>query len=279
MRVRDDLATMFCKRVATKVKKAKTELEEIRLAEREITEALIGNYRTVLKDIDADGPAQLALAKAAEMTAGTRAALEGLDEEASASEVVRRLGGKVSPALLAFVKDDPFGRYVITTFVKGTNMGPYEAARHIPGVSGHELSYTANRHFSIALLNEAIVHNALDIAEIVRQLLEEGWEISLPRGPGPHLTVPGGTHQPVRRVQHTRTRHPARGVRDGTRRRLHPAARAGPNGHGLRSGRLNAEGICDVRHHAHRPMPLPRRARLCRRSECRPRGPARSRHL
>ncbi|MFD3415892.1 Tn3 family transposase [Streptomyces cyaneofuscatus] len=36
---------------------------------------------------------------------------------------------------------DPFGRYVLTTFVKGTNMGPYEAAKHIPGVSGHELSY------------------------------------------------------------------------------------------------------------------------------------------
>lgn len=55
----------------------------------------------MLKDIDADGPAQLALAKAAEMTAETRAALEGLDEEASADEVVRRLSGKVSPALLA----------------------------------------------------------------------------------------------------------------------------------------------------------------------------------
>ncbi|MEU6010127.1 hypothetical protein [Streptomyces sp. NPDC047453] len=80
------------------------ELEEIRLAEREITETLIGNYRTVLKDIDADGPAQLALAKAVEMTAETRTALEGLDEEASADEAVRRLGGKVSPALLAFVK-------------------------------------------------------------------------------------------------------------------------------------------------------------------------------
>ncbi len=66
--------------------------------------------------------------------------------------------------------DDPFGRYVITTFVKGTNMGPYEAARHIPGVSGHELSYTANRHFSIALLNEAIAdlvnaHARLDISQ------------------------------------------------------------------------------------------------------------------
>jgi hypothetical protein len=39
MRLRDDLATMFCKRVATKIKKAKAELEEIRLAEREIVEA------------------------------------------------------------------------------------------------------------------------------------------------------------------------------------------------------------------------------------------------
>ncbi|MFJ4806748.1 transposase [Streptomyces murinus] len=66
--------------------------------------------------------------------------------------------------------DDPFGRYVLTTFVKGTNMGPYEAARHIPGVSGHELAYTANRHFSIVLLNEAIAdlvnaHAHLDISQ------------------------------------------------------------------------------------------------------------------
>ncbi|MFE0061391.1 transposase [Streptomyces sp. NPDC059003] len=65
---------------------------------------------------------------------------------------------------------DPFGRYVLTTFVKGTNMGPYEAAKHIPGVSGHELSYVANRHFSITLLNEAIAdlvnaHARLDISQ------------------------------------------------------------------------------------------------------------------
>jgi hypothetical protein len=64
---------------------------------------------------------------------------------------------------------DPFSRYVITTFVNGTNMGPYEAARHINGVSGHELSATANRHFSIAKLNQAIAdvvnaHAQLDMA-------------------------------------------------------------------------------------------------------------------
>ncbi|MEU0679932.1 Tn3 family transposase [Streptomyces albogriseolus] len=104
MRVRDDLATMFCKRVATKIKKAKEELEEIRLAEGEIVEALIGNYRTVLKNIDADGPAQEAVQKAASMTAEVRQALEGLDDEASVDEVAQRLDGKVSPAVLAMAK-------------------------------------------------------------------------------------------------------------------------------------------------------------------------------
>ncbi|WP_094792137.1 Tn3 family transposase [Streptomyces kasugaensis] len=104
MRVRDDLATMFCKRVAMKIKKAKAELEEIRLAEREITEALIGNYRTVLKHIDEGGPAQEALERAAAMTAEARQALEGLDEEASVDEVAKRLEGRVSPAVLALVK-------------------------------------------------------------------------------------------------------------------------------------------------------------------------------
>ncbi|MEH0573897.1 transposase [Streptomyces sp. B21-108] len=104
MRVRDDLATMFCKRVAMKTKKAKSELEEIRLAEREIVEALIGNYRTVLKSIDEGGPAQEALEKAKAMTAEVRAALEGLDEAAPADEVARRLEGRVSPAVLALAR-------------------------------------------------------------------------------------------------------------------------------------------------------------------------------
>ncbi|MGW0857842.1 DUF4158 domain-containing protein [Streptomyces sp. NPDC002690] len=106
MRVRDDLATMFRERVALKIKKAKVELEEIRLAEREIVEALIGNYRTgtALKDIDEGGPAQAALEKAAAMTAEVRAALAGLDEQAPADEVARRLEGRVSPVVLALAR-------------------------------------------------------------------------------------------------------------------------------------------------------------------------------
>ena len=56
MRARDDLATMFCKRVAMKVKTAKTELEEIRQRQRAMVEALVGNFRTLLGQIDPAAP-------------------------------------------------------------------------------------------------------------------------------------------------------------------------------------------------------------------------------
>ncbi|MEU9797037.1 DUF4158 domain-containing protein [Streptomyces sparsogenes] len=46
MRARDDLTTMFCKRIALQVKRAKAELESIREQQQAIVEALIGNYRT-----------------------------------------------------------------------------------------------------------------------------------------------------------------------------------------------------------------------------------------
>ncbi|MEV8061815.1 Tn3 family transposase [Streptomyces antimycoticus] len=65
---------------------------------------------------------------------------------------------------------DPFGRSVLTTFVGGINMTFAEAARHISGVSAHELSAITNRHLSVEKINEAIadVVNAfmrLDLAK------------------------------------------------------------------------------------------------------------------
>ena len=55
MRARDDLAEMLCKRMAAIVKKARAELEEIRLRQRETSERLIGTYRTVPEHLDPDG--------------------------------------------------------------------------------------------------------------------------------------------------------------------------------------------------------------------------------
>lgn len=51
---------------------------------------------------------------------------------------------------------NPLLRYVLTTFTYGCNLGPAQAARHIRGVSAHELGATANRHFTIEKLNQAI---------------------------------------------------------------------------------------------------------------------------
>ena len=51
---------------------------------------------------------------------------------------------------------DAFFRYVLTTFTYGSNLGPAQAARHIAGVSAHELGATARRHVTIGKLNSAI---------------------------------------------------------------------------------------------------------------------------
>ncbi|WP_371098396.1 hypothetical protein [Streptomyces sanglieri] len=64
MRARDDVATMFCKRMAAKAKKAREELAEIHRQQQEIVERLISNYRTLLQQVDQEGPAQRARARA-----------------------------------------------------------------------------------------------------------------------------------------------------------------------------------------------------------------------
>ncbi|MBA8953172.1 hypothetical protein HNR61_004822 [Actinomadura namibiensis] len=70
MRARDDLAEMLCKRVAANLKRAKAELEDIRVRQREVSERLIGTYRGVLEHLDphaAEGAdAELAARRAVE---------------------------------------------------------------------------------------------------------------------------------------------------------------------------------------------------------------------
>jgi hypothetical protein len=102
---------------------------------------------------------------------------------------------------------DPFGRYIITTFVNGTNMGPYEAARHIAGVSGHELSMAANRHFSTPKLNEAIA----DIVNARAKLgLSRAWgDGTTAAADGTHMdtylnNLLAETFRPVRQIQRYR---------------------------------------------------------------------------
>ena len=51
---------------------------------------------------------------------------------------------------------DPLGRYCMAVFTGDVNIGPYDAARHIAGVSARELSMVRNRHIDLKKLNSAI---------------------------------------------------------------------------------------------------------------------------
>ncbi|MEU0632244.1 Tn3 family transposase, partial [Streptomyces sp. NPDC005989] len=139
MRARDDLTTMFCKRMAGKAKKAREELEEIRRQQQEIVERLVANYRTLLQQVDVGGPAQSARAKAAALTKQALDALEGLDEESSAAEAVAKLEGRVSPALLTLAEGlmvQANGLASLTAAVEG--LGGFDAQyAQIERVSAH----------------------------------------------------------------------------------------------------------------------------------------------
>ena len=75
-KARDDVAEMFCRRVATLTKRARVELQALKEQHRAVTERLIANYRAVLERIDPDGPvgaqqqAALEAARAAVQAAG-----------------------------------------------------------------------------------------------------------------------------------------------------------------------------------------------------------------
>jgi hypothetical protein len=50
---------------------------------------------------------------------------------------------------------NPLVRYAVTTFTYGSLMGPAQAARHMRGISAHELGATFIRHFTIEKLDYA----------------------------------------------------------------------------------------------------------------------------
>ena len=94
----------------------------------------------------------LALEEALKERMPERTLLEILARTAYWLEWWRRFGpaSGSDPKLAA-----PLLRYVLTTFTYGANMGPAQAARHIRGVSAHELGATAARHFTTDKLNLA----------------------------------------------------------------------------------------------------------------------------
>ncbi len=75
MRARDDMAAMFCKRVATHTKKARDELEDIRRRQQSITERLVLALKAVLGQVDPGSPAAAMGTTASALAAGTMKSL------------------------------------------------------------------------------------------------------------------------------------------------------------------------------------------------------------
>jgi TnpA family transposase len=122
-----------------------------------------------LKRRRASKPAEgaLALEEALKERMPERTLLEILARTAYWLEWWRRFGpaSGSDPKLAA-----PLLRYVLTTFTYGANLGPAQAARHIRGVSAHELGLTAARHFTTGKLNLASsdVVNAYLLLDLVK---------------------------------------------------------------------------------------------------------------
>jgi hypothetical protein len=106
-RARDDIAEMFCRRVATLMKRARVELEELKKKQQKVTEALIVNYRQVLEHLDPLGPVAAQQAAALEMARKTVEAAGGFPEELARIDVVRATHGDNHVPLVArhFRKD------------------------------------------------------------------------------------------------------------------------------------------------------------------------------
>ncbi|MEV4020039.1 Tn3 family transposase [Nonomuraea angiospora] len=65
---------------------------------------------------------------------------------------------------------DKLGRYSLAVFTGSINIGPYEAAKHISGVTARELSMVRNRHINLKKPNAAIadVVNAFAELDVVK---------------------------------------------------------------------------------------------------------------
>ncbi|MET8388389.1 Tn3 family transposase [Streptosporangium canum] len=61
-------------------------------------------------------------------------------------------------------------------FTGGINIGPYEAAKHIAGVTARELSMVRNRHITLKKLNAAIADAVNAFAELDVVKAWGGWQ-------------------------------------------------------------------------------------------------------
>ena len=185
-RARDELADMFCKRMAVITKRARAELDQIRERAREISERLIEHYREVLGQLDpratgdADAERALALARATvEQAGGFEAEFEDIES------VAAHHANNYMPLVYRQMRQD---RATMFAFARTVELEPTSAERSVLDALEHAL---AHQHLTRDLIPDRTDSRRLDLS-----FASEQWQ----RLVRPHKLRPGliaGTSRPA----------------------------------------------------------------------------------
>ncbi|MCA1680204.1 MAG: DUF4158 domain-containing protein [Actinobacteria bacterium] len=142
-RARDDLAEMFCKRMAQVTKRAREQLEEIHKNQAEMSERLIGHYRDVLAQLDPRNPAAMQASTALELARRTVEVAGGFDQElADIEAVAAHHANNYMPLVAGHRRRD---RATMFAFVRIVELEATSADRSVLDALAHALAHAELR--------------------------------------------------------------------------------------------------------------------------------------
>lgn len=158
MQARDDLTEMFCKRIASITKRARTELEELRTRQLEMSEKLITNYREVLLHLDprAEGVATSAALELARATVANAGGFEA--QLADIEAVVAHHANNYVPLVARHWRKD---RSTMFAFVRTVELEATSADHSVLDAVEHALAHS---HFTRDFIPGHVEGTLLDLS-------------------------------------------------------------------------------------------------------------------
>ncbi|MGH9223842.1 MAG: DUF4158 domain-containing protein [Acidimicrobiales bacterium] len=156
-KARDELAELFCKRMASITKRARNELEEIRQHHAEMSDRLIANYRSVLGHLDPRNEAEEAEAlRRARLAVREAGGFEA--QLADIEAVAAHLANHHMPLVAKQWRKD---RATMFAFVRAAELEPTSADRSVLDAVAHALAHS---HMTRDFIPDHVEGRALDLS-------------------------------------------------------------------------------------------------------------------
>lgn len=164
-KARDDLVEMFCKRVASITKRARNELDAIRVKEAEISDGLIDHYRAVLTHLDPRGPAA-SDAEAVRLARATIQQAGGFDAElADIESIAAHHANNYMPLVARQLRRD---RATMFAFARTVTLEATSAERSVLDALDHAL---AHQHLTRDWIPDHVEGKVVDLS-----FASEAWQ-------------------------------------------------------------------------------------------------------